>query len=493
MKIWNRISLRGRIYLILSALVLITVTGALVTVWYTYRMEGLFTNVIDRNMAAFHAAMTLETALVNQKGFVSYYFLDHDTDWLRQLGEYRQIFKDRLKKSQSLAETARQKEALNQIESEYTKYITGKDRVIAHYRSGEHNAGARLHKDVRNYFFRILELCEEYRYLHEQRIKQATAKSKAEARKLRLTAGVGIFVVLSLAVLMVIVLIRQILGPVRRLAVEADRIGESGESWNEVSALTRSVRGLIEDMDQTQEELEKSREHLLQAEKMAMVGKLAAGVAHSVRNPLTSVKMRLFSLGRSLDLSTMQKEDFEVISEEIGHIDTIVQNFLEFSRPPRLKMQRVSPSEVVDLVLQLLEHRLKSYDVDAELNRKQRLPEVQADPEQLKEVLVNIIVNACEAMDGGGSIGIYEEESFVKPLGRAAVIRLVDDGPGIPESIREKVFEPFFTTKEEGSGLGLSIATRIVEEHGGRLELASREGEGSTFIISLPITESNGE
>ena len=220
---------------------------------------------------------------------------------------------------------------------------------------------------------------------------------------------------------------------------------------------------------------------------MAMVGKLAAGMAHSIRNPLTSVKMRMFSLSRTFDLSTPQKEDFEVITEEIRHIDTIVENFLEFSRPPKLKMQRVSPSDVVDLTIQLLQHRLQSYDVQIKLIRQRALPKIQADPEQLKEVLVNIIVNACEAMEGGGSIIIHEEEGFAEPLERVVVIRLSDNGPGIPKSIQDKVLQPFFTTKDEGTGLGLSIATRIIEEHGGWLDLTSEEGKGATFVITIPV------
>ena len=259
------------------------------------------------------------------------------------------------------------------------------------------------------------------------------------------------------------------------------------KSGDEVKAISRSVHDLIEAAGQTHIELERSREHLLQAEKMAMVGKLAAGMAHSIRNPLTSVKMRLFSLSRSLKLSDYQKEDFDVISDEIRHTDAIVQSFLEFSRPPRLKMQQISPSLVVDMGLQLLEHRLKSYDVKVNVIRKNLLPEIQADPEQLKEVLVNLIINACEAMAQGGSIVIQEEEDFVPPSGRVAVIRLKDNGPGIPESIHDNIFQPFFSTKEEGTGLGLSIATRIVEEHQGRLDIQSKEGQGSTFIITLPI------
>ena len=260
-----------------------------------------------------------------------------------------------------------------------------------------------------------------------------------------------------------------------------------------MKALSRSIHGLLKDYDHTHFELEKSREHLLQAEKMALVGKLAAGMAHSIRNPLTSVKMRLFSLGRTLELSVPQKEDFQVISEEIRHVDTIVENFLEFSRPPKLKIQSVSPSEVVDHVLQLLHHRLESYGVNIKLDRRAFLPEIQADPEQLKEVLVNLVVNACESMEGGGTIAIHEQESVVETLGRAVTIRVTDNGPGIPDSIQGKVFQPFFTTKEEGTGLGLSIANRIVEEHGGWMDLRSEEGEGTTFVITLPVKESKIE
>ncbi len=156
-------------------------------------------------------------------------------------------------------------------------------------------------------------------------------------------------------------------------------------------------------------------------------------------------------------------------------------------------MQQTSPSVVVDLVIQLLEHRLKSYDVTIKIVRGRSLPEIQVDPEQLKEVLVNIVMNACEAMERGGKVVIYEEETFVKPLGRVAVIRLSDNGPGIPESIREKIFQPFFTTKEDGTGLGLSIATRIVEEHKGWLDVTSKEGEGTTFVITLLVKESGIE
>jgi signal transduction histidine kinase len=286
--------------------------------------------------------------------------------------------------------------------------------------------------------------------------------------------------------LLIYLLVFQILNPLRRLIREASRSEDVDLSGNDVTILSQSVRGLIEDVGQTQVALEKSRENLLQAEKMAMVGKLAAGMAHSVRNPFTSVQMRLFSLNRSLKLSGTQKEDFDVISEEIDHIDTIVQNFLEFSRPPRLKMQPISPSTVVDTAIQLLHYRLESYHVKVNVHRRHILPAIKADPDQLKEVLVNLIINACEAMAGGGTIDIHEQ-IIGSPSDRLlAEIRITDNGPGIPAAVLKKVFDPFYTTKEEGTGLGLSIVERIIHEHGGSIDLTSQANRGTTFTIVLP-------
>jgi signal transduction histidine kinase len=493
MRIGQKISLRTRIYFLLIALAFITVVGGLVMIWYTYRMEHLLTLVTEKDLAAFETAEALEKALINQKGFVSYYFIEGDPEWLRRLGEYRQLFMERLDDAMQIATDARERTALEQIRAEYTHYVTTKDRVIDYYQKGQREAGAILHRQVRDTFFTVLQLCDKYHDIHKERILEARSESASQALKLRIIAASAVVISVLLALLLAFVLGYQILGPVRRLAAEADGKGDMPVAGDEVRALSHSVHGLMENVDQTRSELQKSRESLLQVEKMALVGKLAAGMAHSIRNPFTSVKMRLFSLGRSLELADTQKEDFEVISDEIRHIDTIVQNFLEFSRPPKLKMQSISPSAVVDQTLQLLEHRLKSYDVSVTIQREQPLPEIDADPEQLKEVLVNLMVNACEAIEKGGTIVIHEDVALTPSNGSVAVIRVSDDGPGISEATRQKVFEPFFTTKEEGTGLGLSIVARIIEEHGGTVAVESREGRGAAFVISLPIMETSHE
>ena len=483
---WTRISLKKRIYSLLMAIFLVTFSGAAVMVWYSYNIEKVLTIITDENLVAFQSAELLEIALVNQKGFVSYYFLDGNPDWLIQLEKYRHIFSEQLGRAKALATTPAHRAAIADISRQYDLYIHEKDQVIKYYKTGQDQSGAQLHQSVRNRFFTILQMCEDYKKDHTESIIRAKQEALVEAARLRDTAMAVIVIQIFLVLLLAFLLVNQILNPVRALILETSRDEKIELSGNDVKTLSRSVHGLIENVGQTQVELEKSRENLWQAEKMAMVGRLAAGMAHSVRNPFTSVKMRLFSLNRSLKLSGTQREDFEVISEEINHIDTIVQNFLEFSRPPRLQIQTISPSTVVDTAVQLLRYRLESYHVEAAVHREGILPAIEADPDQLKEVLVNLIVNACEAMITGGRIDI-DERVEVRSDRRMAMIRVRDDGPGMPSDIMEKVFDPFYTTKEEGTGLGLSIVDRIIREHGGEVELDSKPGHGATFTLLLPI------
>ncbi len=484
---WNRISLRTRIICILALLVLVTVGGGITSMWYTYMMDRFFTALVESDIGAFRTSQELENAIVMQKGYVTYYFQDGDPQWLERLDKYRNSFEALLMKARKSTDSEKEREILNRIESLYIKYSYYREQVLDLYREGKKTEGFKLHKEIRDQFFAIIDLCQEFTRKYEERIAASRMQIANEAQLITVLAFAALVCVLVLSLVLAYILIIQVLGPIRQLTLSTEATTDNVE--NEVKALSLRFKDLIEDVDQTKTKLKWSREHLLQAEKWALVGKLAAGVTHSVRNPLTSVKMRLFSMERTLALSPSQKEDFEVISEEIRHIDTIVGNFLEFSRPPKLKMQTVSPSDAVDMAIQLLRHRLESYDVKVTVQREERLLEIPADPDQLKEVFVNLIVNACEAMVDGGAIDISEKLNTSENRGRFITIAVSDKGPGVPEAIQEKLFQPFFSTKEEGTGLGLSIATRIVEEHGGWLDLKSRESEGATFIITLPIRE----
>ena len=402
-----QLSLKNRVYFVNAILLCITVIGAILMVWYTYKTERIFKDIIDKNIVIYQSAEALSTSLVNQKGFVSYYLQDRDPAWIEDLKRYRQLFEKHLVMVKSLVQEQWEKKAVGQIEFRYTSYVTSKDKVIELYKSGEYEKGAVLHKEIRHDFSEIIDLCEQFKRFHKSKISDAIKISQIESHQIRYIALLAIVIVVVLSLLINYIFARHILEPIRKLVADAGKLGGQESSLNEVSALKESVYGLIENAEHEHLELKQTRETLMLSEKMALLGKLAAGTAHSIRNPLTSVKMRLFSLNRSCNFTKHQSEDFNVISDEIKQINKIVENFLEFSRPPKLKMKKMSPSIVVDSALHLLEQRLKSYHVTTRVIRHRRLSDTLIDPEQLKEVIVNIIVNACEAMDRSGLIIIH--------------------------------------------------------------------------------------
>lgn len=496
-------SLRGRVFALLAGLTLCACAGATATYWLA--QHYLYATDILRqvNLGQQISALALSEQLSG---------LEADALAARQDADR---LKDFLERQSTIARSLLSVRASEPLEAG-TELIGRVDegfrqqaatlRQLVESRPGE---GALLAAQAARYRQSAQEAARELFDLHARDADLGVSAMRSLARQ---ATTASLFVIPAGAVLGILlgwVLLRQVLGPIRRLALgaalgsghasglggqgagqPADQPSGQGDQSDEVRAVGALVAGLLRDVDETQTLLRESREHLIQAEKLALVGKLAAGVAHSVRNPLTSVKMRLFSLERSLDLSPGQREDFEVISEEIRHLDTIVRNFLEFSRPPKPKLQQVSPSDVVDNTLVLLKHRLETYGVDVRVLRDQPLPLVDVDPEQLKEVLVNLILNACDAMGENGRIEIAEDTGFMDPLGRVAMLRLTDSGPGIPQDIQDKVFQPFFSTKEEGTGLGLSIAKRIMEEHGGYIHIRPADrGQGASFVLVLPVRE----
>ncbi len=487
-------SLRRRILLLLLAIVLVNLVGAGVTLWYARQSRLLQSDIIAVEMEAMRASYGLSVELLAQRGYTTYFFLNGDPAWLVQLATHNEAFEGQLAAARAMEWLPGGREILSEIESQYIRYVYAREQVIDHYREGRRDDGARLHWSIRERFHNILTLCEQFRQLHENLLSSQRTEHSAQANTLAALAVSGILLSAFIGIGLAVLVVRKVLNPIRDMAIEVDPQHPGQEEMrqhispvnNEVEALGDKLRSLISDVGDVQRQLDASRESLVHSEKLALVGKLAAGVAHSIRNPLTSVKMRLFSLERSLVLDENQREDFEVVSEEISHVESIVKNFLEFARRPKLRPRRQSPSDVVDMALKLLRHRLESSAIDVVLNRPRRLPELALDADQLKEVFVNLLINACDAMVAGGTITVSEETGLMEPMGEVVVIRIADNGPGIPGDIMDKVFDPFYSTKEEGSGLGLAIARRVVEEHGGWLHVRAGENGGAVFVIALP-------
>lgn len=482
-------SLRVKIWVLFTCVMLGWAAAALASFLLQRKIERALPAVYETLPRKMEVMTALERAVLRKDRRIDALLQDPaNADLISRLQESRQGFTQTLARVRALTLSPREHEILNAIESKVVRLDVEADQVLGLAAAGQRDAALERYRVHRQQTDDAIRLFEGLHEAAREEARNAGLRLSHEAGVARVLwiAGCGVGAVASIA--LVALLFSNVLVPLRKLVREAGPEAAEVPGTEDIDVLGRRVRELMKDVDETHTELKLSREHLIQSGKLAMVGKLAAGVAHSIRNPLTSVKMRLFSMERSLDLAATEREDFEVISEEIKHIDTIVQNFLEFSRPPKLKIQPVSPSDVVDMAIQLLKHRVESYNVSVELYRQQRLSDIDGDPEQLKEVLVNLVMNACEAMGNGGEILIHEEEGTLEPQGRVVVIQVTDNGPGIPEPIRERIFQPFYTTREEGTGLGLSIAARIIEEHRGWLNCRSKPGR-TTFTITLPCRE----
>jgi signal transduction histidine kinase len=233
-------------------------------------------------------------------------------------------------------------------------------------------------------------------------------------------------------------------------------------------------------------ELNEAQTRIIQSEKMAVVGTFASGLAHEIRNPLNSIALQLSILERRvaplpLGVAGEIKELVGVIREEVKRLDNLVGDFLQFSRSNRAQYHPTALDALVDEVTRLLRPEARASGVSL---RRQRvggtIPDLRVDPEKMKQVVINLVQNAIEAMPEGGVVTV--ESGLVD--GRAILV-VRDSGPGLPEGL--DVFQLFVTTKAQGTGLGLSIAQQIVLEHGGEIAVASQPGKGATFTVSLPV------
>ncbi|MFA5802657.1 MAG: ATP-binding protein [Thermoleophilia bacterium] len=226
-------------------------------------------------------------------------------------------------------------------------------------------------------------------------------------------------------------------------------------------------------------------EQLLRADKLSGLGELVAGVAHEVRNPLGVIKASVQMMEQEMEMGCQDAELTHVMIQEIDRLDAVVNTLLDFGRPSKSRFEEVEPRHVIDEVVLLTRQFAKQQKIVVHKNYPDELPEIHADEDRLKQIFVNLISNAIQSMPDGGQITIdaAASEGYLK-------ISFADTGIGITEEEKERIFDPFHTTRAEGSGLGLSIVHRIVDAHNGFIKVESRPGEGSTFIVGLPLAHS---
>src|SRR3954454_10233181 len=226
-----------------------------------------------------------------------------------------------------------------------------------------------------------------------------------------------------------------------------------------------------------------ARQEVLRAERLAAIGGLAAGVAHELRNPLTSVKLLLQHASSKSGDAIIAAQRIALILDEIERMESTIQGLIDFSRPARPQRKRHDLRDTLERALNLVEGRAEKQQVATEWDLGEDPVIVDGDPQQLHQVFVNLLINGIEAMPGGGTLRVSLSHSASH---RKAIVQVQDTGDGIPPELMPRLFEPFATAKERGTGLGLAVSRRILEEHSGSITAKARSPKGTIFEVTLP-------
>jgi signal transduction histidine kinase len=252
-----------------------------------------------------------------------------------------------------------------------------------------------------------------------------------------------------------------------------DEIGDLGRNFNQMVTQLRESREEIERLHRTQ---------MSRAEHFATLGEVATGLAHEIRNPLAGIAGVIEIIGRDLPSSSPARAVVKDVRQEIARINHIVTDLLQTARPHPPKVRKSDLNITVEHAVMLGRQQAMAKGIEIALHKDPSLPEVEHDSDQIHQVLLNLLLNSQQAIDAKGKI-----EVNVEGRGSNAVIEVKDNGRGIAPEHLPNIFRPFYTTKGDGTGLGLSLARRIVEDHHGRIDVTSTVGKGTTFAVVLPL------
>jgi signal transduction histidine kinase len=220
------------------------------------------------------------------------------------------------------------------------------------------------------------------------------------------------------------------------------------------------------------------------SENLAHIGQLATSLAHEIRNPLSSVKMNIQILLKNVEFDGNDKRRMEIMSSEISRLEKILAEMLDFAKPLRLYLEPTLINDIIEKCLDIIDVKIKEKNITVRKKYSKGMPWVMIDRDKLEQAIINVLLNSVEALSPGGEIGILTKKEISK--GGSVRVEITDDGPGIGEDDLPYVFDPFFSNKKKGTGLGLSNTKKIIEAHGGLVNISVRRQQGTHLSLFIP-------
>jgi signal transduction histidine kinase len=486
-------TLASRVYGCIAAVLVIALAASSAAVFTLRQTSHSMETILEDNLPSVIAGEELELALLEQRGCVSSFLLSGGDDkWLQELHDKQKDFQRWHASAMQIAYTEDERQALQHLARVVQRYDARREAVIDLFRSGQSaEAQQILFTEVNDLYHEAYRWCEQLIAINKRLMEKASQDAVGTVERVSLGMFGAIGLQLSLIATLLWTFYRAVLGPLQQMAVDLRgyspvRPQEQRVLGDEVELIAKYLRLLLMDAADYRSTLESQRRQLFDAQKMASVGRLAANLAHEIRNPLTAMKMWLFSVRGAISEGSEVARTLDSVTQEVRRLEAIVKQFLEFSRPPSAKLAWTSVAELISGSASLVEPLLREKGVHWRQELSPALPQIYVDREQMMQVLVNLLRNAAESVPPKGSVVVLARREINSAGHEEAVLLVRDNGPGIPADLQSRVFEPFFTTKEDGTGLGLSIVDSIVVRHGGRVEVQSIAEGGTEIAIHLP-------
>lgn len=480
-----------------------------ITAWYVQRLHRKASDILTDNVAGIWAAAKLEIGMREARTRVARYRITADRAHLDQIPSFRTETDRWLYEMERLATEDHERTIVDRVRRGHERFFEECGTV------GQEEFDPGRIDDIRasiNEVFheQVLGPVHEYVDMNANAMAKSSQQTEAMANRMVLAllllgttgpvagllAGFGIARALRRSIIELSVPIRDAAGKLNEVVgpVTVSAGGTFKELESELRQIAEHIGTMVERLQQNQRDM-------LRAEQLAAVGQLAAGIAHELRNPLMTMKLLVETATEPGGSACLRGEDLEVMDTVVARVEKSVQSLLDFARPPKLEKRRFDLLEIARESVSLVAGRAEQQRVQIECELPNGPMVVQADAGQLRQLLLNLLLNALDALSTAGTVWLRlardEPRAGTATLGPVAVggqapetsltIEVADTGSGLPADLGERIFDPFVSTKETGTGLGLSISKRIVEAHGGRIAAANRPQGGAVFTVTLPL------